>query len=83
MYALSYEHAKLLLDILTTFSNDVGMTFGELKCTYIYIEHGKRKSLEKSIKITGVTIRELEEGEMYILARTNLSASTDLLTKSE
>ena len=65
MYALSYEHAKLLLDIITTFSNDVGMTFGESKCAYVYIEHGKRKSLGKSIKINGVTIRELEEGEMY------------------
>ena len=65
MYALSYEHAKLLLDIITTFSNDVGMTFGESKCAYIYIEHGKWKSLGKSIKINGVTIRELEEGEMY------------------
>ena len=65
MYALSYEHAKLLLDIITTFSNDVGMTFGESKCAYVYIEHGKRRSLGKSIKINGVTIRELEEGEMY------------------
>ena len=65
MYALSYEHAKLLLDIITTFSNDVGMTFGESKCAYVYIEHGKRKSPGKSVKINGVIIRELEEGEMY------------------
>ena len=65
MYALSYEHAKLLLDIITTFSNDFGMTFGESKCAYVYIEHGKQKSLGKSIKINGVSIRELEEGEMY------------------
>ena len=50
LYARSYEIAKLLLDIITTFSNDAGMTFGELKCAYIYIEHGKRKSLAKSIK---------------------------------
>ena len=51
MYALSCEHAKLLLDIITTFSNDVRMTFGESKCAYVYIEHGKQKSLGKSIKI--------------------------------
>ena len=43
LYARSYEIAKLLLDIITTFSNDVGMTFGESKCAYIYIEHEKRK----------------------------------------
>ena len=65
LYARSYEIAKLLLDIITTFSNDVGMTFGESKCAYIYIEHGKRKSLGKSIKINGLTVRELEHGEMY------------------
>ena len=43
LYARSYELAKLLLDIITTFSNDVGMTFEESKCAYIYIEYGKRK----------------------------------------
>ena len=64
LYARSYELAKLLLDIIT-FSNDVGMTFGESKCGYIYIEHGKRESLGKSIKINGLTVRELEHGEMY------------------
>ena len=65
LYARSYEIAKLLLDIITTFSNDVGMTFGKSKCAHIYIEHGKRKSLGKSIKINGLTVRELEHGEMY------------------
>ena len=69
LYARCYELVKLLLDIITTFSNDVGLTFGESKCAYIYIEHGKRKSLGKSIKINGLTVRELEHGEMY----TNLS----------
>ena len=65
LYTRSYEIAKLLLDTITTFSNEVGMTFGESKCAYIYIEHGKRKSLGKSIKINGLTVRELEHGEMY------------------
>ena len=65
LYARSYELAKLLLDIITTFSNDIGMTFGETKCAYIYIEHGKRESLGKSIKINGLTVKELEHGEMY------------------
>ena len=69
LYARCYELVKLLLDIITTFSNDVGLTFGESKCAYIYIEHRKRKSLGKSIKINGLTVRELEHGEMY----TNLS----------
>ena len=41
------------------------MTFGETKCAYIYIEHRKRKSLGKSIKTNGLTVRELEHGKMY------------------
>ena len=64
LYARSYELAKLLLDIITTFSLS-GMTFRESKCAYIYIEYGKRKSLGKSVKINGLTVRELEHGEMY------------------
>ena len=64
-FSLSVNCAKLQLDIITTFSTDSGMKFGENKCGYIYIERGKRKSLGSSIKINGVAIRELEEGEMY------------------
>ena len=47
------------------FSRDIGMSFGEDKCGYICIEHGKRKSQGKSIVINGVNIKKLEEGESY------------------
>ena len=33
-YAININTAKMLLDIITPFTNDVGMGFGEQKCTY-------------------------------------------------
>ena len=43
LYATSINNLKLLLDIVTKFSKDIGMTFGLAKCAYIYIERGKTK----------------------------------------
>ena len=64
-YASSMEKGMYQLDIITTFSRDIGMTFGEDKCGYIYIERGKKKSLGEAIVMNGVTIKELKEGEVY------------------
>ena len=44
LYATDIDAGKLLLDIITAFTKDVGMSFGEKKCTYICIENGKRKA---------------------------------------
>ena len=65
LLAPTLNKIKLQLDIVTTFSKDIGMTFGEDKCAYICIDRGKRKSLGKSIEINGVTIKELQEDEPY------------------
>ena len=56
---------KLLLDVVTKFSEDIGMTFGLAKCAYIYIKRGKGKSLGKKIHINGIEISGLEEGDIY------------------
>ena len=66
LLARSLKKAMLLLDIITTFSKDISMTFGKTKCAYIYIERGKRKSLGSNIEINGLSVRELEDGEQYI-----------------
>ena len=65
LYSSSVEKAKIQLDIVTTFSNNIGMSFGLDKCAYLCIEHGKRKSLEESIVINDTEIRELDIGETY------------------
>ena len=65
LYAATLQQSKLQLDIVTTFSRDIGMAFGEDKCGYVCIERRKKKSLGKSYIMNGVTIRDLEEGEPY------------------
>ena len=65
LYAATLQQSKLQLDVVTTFSRDIGIAFGEDKCGYVYIERGKKRSLGKSIVMNGVTIRELEEGGPY------------------
>ena len=54
LYATDIDTGKLLLDIITTFTKDVGMSFGEKKCAYICTENGKRKSLGQTIEINGL-----------------------------
>ena len=65
LYARSKQMAMLLLDIITTFTNDVGMKFGEAKCAYVYIFRGKRKTLGQSIKINNLTVQELKDETLY------------------
>ena len=65
LFASSLDQSKLQLDIVTQFSKDIGMEFGEDKCGYVYIEKGKRKSQGKAITMNGINIKELEEGASY------------------
>ena len=65
LYPLDIDTGKLLLDIITTFTKDVGMSFEEKKCAYICIEDGKRKSLGQTIEINGLRVKELQEEELY------------------
>ena len=65
LYSRTLDQMKKLLDIITTFTNDIGMIFGEAKCAYICIVRGKKKCLGSSIQINGLTIQELKEGEQY------------------
>ena len=64
-YAKNMNDAKHQLDVITTFSKDIGMKFEEDKCGYINVERSKQKSLGKCIEINGVKIKEMEEGEPY------------------
>ena len=65
LYSRTLDQMKKLSDIITTFTNDIGMIFGEAKCAYICIVRGKKKCLGSSIQINGLTIQELKEGEQY------------------
>ena len=65
LYSRTLDQMKKLLDNITTFTNDIGMIFGEAKCAYICIVRGRKKCLGSSIQINGLTIQELKEGEQY------------------
>ena len=65
LFSSGIEESKVQLAMVIEFSRDIGMSFGEDKCGYICIEHGKRKSQGKSIVINRVNIKKLEEGESY------------------
>lgn len=64
-FAKNKEKAETQLEIITSFTNDIGMTFGMNKCAYMNIENGKRKSLGEKICINNVEISELENGDSY------------------
>ena len=65
LYATTANQIKVLLDLVTQFSNDIGMVFGESKCAYEIIERGKLKSSEETLVMNGLSIRPLKEGECY------------------
>ena len=56
---------KKLLDFVTTFSRDIGMTFGQDKCAYLIIEKGKIKTTGKDLTMNNVTLKEIEQNNSY------------------
>ena len=67
---------KVICDLFTQFSNDIGMVFGELKCAYEIIESGKLKSSEENLVMNGLCIRPLKEVVLKIFgSEENLSSN--------
>lgn len=64
-FAKNLPNALHQLDIITTFSNDIGMSFGSDKCAYMKIENGKQSVQGKSINMNGLELNELEIGDTY------------------
>ena len=56
---------KLQLDLISKFTKDIGMEFGQDKCAYIYISKGKKESLGEKFSIEEMELNELEDGEPY------------------
>ena len=65
LFASSLARMEKLLDIVTQFTNDVGMTFGEAKCAYQAIQRGKRIEYNQPLKMNGLTVKEIENGDHY------------------
>ena len=56
---------KKQLDLLTQFSSDIGMVFGECKCFFLVIDKGKIVESHEVIVMNGVTIKPLKDGDSY------------------
>ena len=66
-----------MLDTVRQFSNDIGMNFGEAKCAYQAIERGKRRSENENLKVGGLAIQEVKEGDNYIYLGVDESVRED------
>ena len=64
LYASSLSILKKQLELVTKFSKDIGMKFGQDKCAYIRIEKGKNTT-SSAIVMNGLTIKPIQEGESY------------------
>ena len=65
LFATNMNQMKLLLDQVTQFSNDIGMKFGQSKCSYMVLEKGKVTAGIEPITINNITINPMKEGDSY------------------
>ena len=64
-YAHDTKEAKLQLDLVSTFTDDIGMEFGTDKCAYICIERGKQVTRGNKFSINNIELNELHIGDKY------------------
>ena len=65
LYASSINTAKKQLDLVTAFSKDTGMTFGDDKCAYQQTQKGKLLQCTKNLDINQLSIKAMKEGDTY------------------
>ena len=65
LFATNMSSAKTLLDLVTTFSQDIGMKFEESKCAYLMIERGKQKRTTEILEMNGTKIQPVKEDMTY------------------
>ena len=56
---------KQQLDLVTWFSSDIGMVFGECKCAFLAINNGKIVESHEAIVINVLAIKPLKDGDSY------------------
>ena len=64
-FAINLVNALEQLEIITSFSKDIGMSFGSDKCAYLCIQNGKRHIRGETIKMNGLELQELEIDKSY------------------
>ena len=51
--------------MVTVFSKDIGMQFGESKCAYLQIQKGKNVTSNQPLVMNGLSLKPIEEGDCY------------------
>ena len=64
-YSNNRTDAMRQLELITQFTNDIGMQFGADKCAYLNIEKGQKRQLNTTIEKNGLRIQELKNDESY------------------
>ena len=65
LYASSTNTAKKQLDLLTAFSKDTGMTFGDNKCAYQQIQSRKLLQWTCNLEINQLSLKPMKKGGTY------------------
>ena len=65
LIAVNLNLLKQQLDLVTQFSSDIGMIFGESKCAFLAIDKGKVVESHEAIVINRVAIKPLKDGDSY------------------
>ena len=65
LYDSNLQEATKFLDLVTLFSNDIRMKFGESKCAYLKIQKGLIKQSAQNPEINNICIKPIKEGESY------------------
>ena len=65
LYSSTMNGVKKQLDLVTRFSQDIGMKFGQNKCAHHVIEKVQVKNNGQHLEMNGVKIQQVDEGECY------------------
>ena len=65
LYNSTTNGIKKQLDLVTRFSQDIGMNFGQDKCAHLVIEKGQIKHNGQDLEMNGVKIQQVDEAEFY------------------
>ena len=65
LYATTMSDMKAMLNLVTTFSNDIGMKFGESKCCYVVVKRGKAMKNTDALLVNGLKLSPIGPHDSY------------------
>ena len=65
LFASNMKDIKKMLTLVTEFSNDIGMKFGEAKCSFTTIKRGRAMEKVDPVFVNGLTLSAIGPNESY------------------